>query len=111
MDKYLYLNEKQMKRLIERAKDLDMVFKQPNEVLRDILGLPPKPKKRVSKLEAEGKPKKKKIRVDEEVWDKWKQLEEKARERATENIFDQLIEELHERSEEKDTHRRRPRTI
>ena len=39
MGKYLYLDTNEMKHLMKKAIDLEMVFKRPNDVLRDVLGL------------------------------------------------------------------------
>lgn len=113
MSKYLYLDTNEMKLLTERAKELEMVFKRPNDVLRDILGFGEKPKghehqeRKARPQSQKKKSSRTKIRVDDDVWSAWKQIRAKARERST---LDQLIKELHERSEEQDTPRGRPPT-
>lgn len=96
MSKYLYLDTNEMEYLTEKAFKLKMVFKRPNEVLKDVLGFTEstgtiKQKGRKVRLPRQDqKSLRKKIRVDEEVWSAWKQIRAKACGRSEE--LDQVVE-------------------
>lgn len=98
MTKYPRLNKNEMDYLQRKAKELDMVFKSPNDVLRFILEMgekPKKPQKRATKngvkpvvkrimgdeltrgKEPNTKNKPIRIRVDDEVWEKMEAEAEK----------------------------------
>ena len=71
--KYMRLKTDEMNYLKKKAYKLDMVFKPPNAVLRDLLGLEEKPRRisrrKPSRAQVGGKPKKIgiEIRVDDDV--------------------------------------------
>jgi uncharacterized protein (DUF2252 family) len=91
MTKYLRLDANETKYLKDKAVELDMVFKSPNAVLRDILGLV---SKNTSKPPS-GNKQTLKIRVDEDVWRVWKQIEAKAKELNTNTrSLDKLVKEF-----------------
>lgn len=102
MGKYLYLDDNEMKHLMKKASDLGMVFRSPNDVLRDYLGFGERPKghsHRERKAISESQKKKSsrtKIRVDDDVWSAWKHIRAEARKGNTDPCFlDNLVEQLY----------------
>jgi len=92
MRRYLRIEASDMQYLKRRAIELDMIFKSPNAVIRDILALPEKSRKPPTQMKG--------ITKGETGREVWKQPEARPRQSPQINLDDEVFEQLNAKARE-----------